>query len=63
MEFKVKNVAGKNLEETLNNYEPYCLKLCTILPNTCVTAGGAIVTDYKIVYTVVPEEDLMESEN
>ena len=58
MQFKVKNVAAKNLEKTLNEYEPYCLKLFTILPDSTDARGDA---SYKIVYTTVPEEELRES--
>lgn len=60
MEFKVKTVAGKDLEKTLNEYEPHCLKLFTILPNIYIDEFDRHITDYKIVYTVVPEEDLRE---
>lgn len=61
MEFKVKTVSGKDLEDTLNNYEPYKLKLISVVPDVGLGGLGAIITDYKIIYRVVPDEELRES--
>ncbi len=61
MKFQVKTVTGKELEETLNNYEPYSLTPLSIVPDIFVDMHGRTVTNYKIIYEVVPEEDLREA--
>jgi len=61
MKFEVKTVKAKELEKTLNHYEPYALSLFTILPDVYIDQHNRVITDYKIIYRVVPEEDLQES--
>jgi len=61
MKFKVKTVKRDELEKTLNNYEPYTLTPFAVVPDIYVDQFDRTITDYKIIYRVVPEEDLQES--
>ena len=59
--FHVIKCKADELEDKLNNYEPYTCVLHSIHLEYTLDEFDRIMTEYRIVYTVVPDKELQES--